>query len=154
MSALSAALTELEDRLRLILPANGYQTSLGAKVLPAGTYLEESDAPCVALFEAPPNDEGVMQMDVGTVNACGVEFTVNYLVQAFVTRDETITPLAAADKAAADIMRALFGPSRGAMTTASGHKLVRRGRGLTPKGGNVIPVLIGGRFTVTEQVFA
>lgn len=151
---LAAAFGEMETRLKAIRLSNGFNTELGASVLPAGTWLSEEDAPCMALYEAKPDDEGVMRMAATQAsNSCGLEFGVDYMVQAFVKRAEPQTALDASEAAAQDIMRALMGANHGALATAKTHHLTGRGRGLTPKGGNVIPVLVYGTFKITEKVF-
>jgi len=152
-TALQTALTELEARLATISVAGGFNTNLGTSILPAGTYLTEDDAPCLALYEARPDDEGVMRVAAGMQNACGLDFEAHYMVQAYVKRGEAQTPLAAAESAAQDILRALTGANRGALAGAKSHRIEGRGRGLTPKGGNVIPVLVYGTFTVNEGIY-
>lgn len=152
-TALQAALTELEARLATISVVGGFNTNLGASVFPAGTWLTEDDAPCLALYEARPDDEGVMRVAAGMQTACGLDFEAHYMVQAYVMRDEAQTPLAVAEAAAQDILRALTGANRGALAAAKGHRIEGRGRGLTPKGGNVIPVLVYGTFTVSEDIY-
>lgn len=152
-TALQTALGELETRLATISALNGFNTDLGASILPAGTYLTEDDAPCMALYEAKPDDEGVMRVAAGMQTACGLDFEAHYMVQAFVKRDEAQTPLAVAADAAQDILRALTGANRGALASARGHRIEGHGRGLTAKGGNVIPVLVYGTFTVNEGIY-
>lgn len=153
-TALATAFAELETRLTSISVANGFNTELGASVKPAGAYLDEDDAPCVALYEAQPGDDGVMRMEAGQPNACGLDFTVNYVAQAFVRRTAEQSALAAAEASAEDLMRALMGGNRGALTSATLHKINGRGRGLTPKGGDVIAVLVYGSFKINEKVYA
>ena len=152
-TALETALTELETRLATISVVNGFNTELGASVFPAGTYLTEDDAPCLALYEARPDNDGVMQVAAGMQTACGQEFVARYMVQAFIKRDEAQTPLAVAQAAARDILRALMGANHGALAGAKLHRIEGQGRGLTPKGGNVIPVLVYGTFTVSEGIY-
>lgn len=153
-TALAQAFDELEVRLATISVAGGFNTNLGASVKPAGMFLEEDDAPCVALYEAQPGDDGVMRIEAGQPNACGVDFTVNYMAQAFVRRTAVQSALAVAEAAAEDLMRALMGTNRGALTTATLHRITGRGRGLTPKGGDVIAVLVYGSFKINEKVYA
>ncbi|MCD6706842.1 MAG: hypothetical protein LT080_10385 [Thiobacillus sp.] len=152
-TALQTAMAELEARLALIGTASGFNTNLGASMREAGAYLDESDAPCMALYEAKPGDDGVMMVPAGTQTACGQEFAVRYMVQAYVKRSESQTPLVVAEAAAQDIMRALMGANRGALAGAKGHRIEGHGRGLTPKGGNVIPVLVYGALTVSEGIY-
>lgn len=153
---LTQAFTELEARLATMLTANGFNTSLGASVKPAGVFLDEGDAPCVALYEAAPGEDGLMRIEAGQANGCGVDFTVNYVAQAFVRRVGTQSPLIAGELAAEDMMRALMGVTRGALAIsgASLHKIIGRARGLTPKGSDVIPVLVYGSFKINEKVFS
>ncbi|KVW99513.1 hypothetical protein [Thiobacillus denitrificans] len=150
---LAAAFGEMEARLATIRTVNGFNTNLGASVLPAGTYLSEEDAPCVALYEGRPDDEGLMRMAAIPGNACGLDFQVDYVVQAFVKRTEPQTALDAAEDAAQDILRALIGVSHGALTAANLHKITGRARGLTKKGADVIAVLVFGSFKVNEKVY-
>lgn len=153
-TALQTAFAELEARLATILVDDGFNTDLGAKVLPAGTYLTEDDAPCVALYEARPDDQGLMRIAASDApNACGLDFTVDYVAQAFVRRVEPQTALDAAEDAAQDIMRALLGSNRGALAAATLHRITGRARGLTARGADVIPVLITGSFKVNEKVY-
>ena len=151
---LQAAFAELEARLASISVAGGFNTDLGAAVLPAGTWLDESDAPCVALYEAQPDDAGLMKLAaVNEPNACGLDFQVDYVAQAWVRRAEPQSALAAAEAAAEDMMRALMGANRGALTAAKGHRLTGRARGLAAKGANAIPVLVYGSFRINEKVY-
>lgn len=151
---LAAAFGEMEARLATIRVASGFNTELGVRVLPAGTYLDEDDAPCVALYEGRPDDEGLMRIAAtGGPNACGLDFQVDYVVQAFIKRIEPQTALDAAEKAAQDILRALMGSNYGALATASGHKITGRARGLTKKGADVIAVLVFGSFKINEKVY-
>lgn len=153
-TALQTAFTELEARLATISVAGGFNTELGAGVVAAGTYLDEADAPCVALYEAQPGDDGLMRMAAsGEPNACGLDFQVDYVAQAFVKRVEPQTALAAAEAAAQDIMRALLGENFGALDAAKGHRITGRARGLTKKGADVIAVLVYGTFKVNEKVY-
>lgn len=154
MTALQSAMTELEARLATILIADGFNTDLGAGVKPAGTYLVEDDAPCVALYEGKPDDDGLMHMAAsGTPNACGMDFDVNYVAQAYVRRVDPQTALDAAEDAAEDLLRALMGGNHGALSAASNHKITGRARGLTPKGGDVVAVLVFGSFRINEKVY-
>lgn len=154
MTALQTAFTELEARLATIKVDDGFNTELGAGVVAAGTYLTEEDAPCVALYEGRPDDEGLMRMAaVNEPNACGLDFQVDYVVQAFVRRAEPQTALDAAEDAAQDIMRALLGSDHGALAAARGHKITGRARGLTRKGADVIAVLVYGSFRINEKVY-
>lgn len=151
---LLAAFAELEARLATISTAGGFQTDLGAAVLPAGTYLDEDDAPCVALYEAAPDEQGLMKLAaLDEANACGLDFQVNYVAQAFVRRGEPQSALAAAEAVAADMMRALMGSNHGALDEARGHRITGRARGLTVKGANVIPVQVFGTFRINEKVY-
>jgi len=152
-TALQAAFTELEARLATINVAGGFNTNLGAAVMEAGTYLTEEDAPCVALYEGRPDDEGLMRVAALAPNACGLDCQVDYVVQAFVKRVVPQTALAAAEFAAQDILRALMGGNRGALAAASGHRITGRARGLTKKGADVIAVLVFGSFKVNEKVY-
>lgn len=152
-TALQTAFAELEARLATISVAGGFNTNLGAAVMEAGTYLTEDDAPCVALYEGRPDDEGLMRMAAIPGNACGLDFQVDYVVQAFVKRAEPQTALAAAEAAAQDILRALLGGNIGALTAATGHKITGRARGLAKKGADVIAVLVFGSFKVNEKVY-
>lgn len=152
-SALQTAFAELEARLATIRVAGGFNTELGAGVVAAGTYLTEDDAPCVALYEGRPDDEGLMRMAAAAGNACGLDFQVDYVVQAFVRRAAPQTALDAAEDAALDILRALLGGNHGALAAATGHKVTGRARGLTKKGADVIAVLVFGSFKVNEKVY-
>jgi len=153
-TALETAFAEMETRLGAIRKVNGFNTDIGLGLHPAGTYLTEEDAPCLALYESRPDDSGVMRIDASSKpNACGMDFEVAYMVQGFVTRVGTESPLHVAEEAAEDILRALMGANRGALTSASMHSITGRGRGLTVKGGNVVPVLVFGRFVVNEKVY-
>lgn len=153
-TALTQTFTELEARLATMLTANGFNTDLGASVKPAGVFLEEDDAPCVTLYEAQPDDQGVMRIEAGQPNACGIDFTVNYIAQAFVRRTGTQSMLGTAEDAAEDMLRALMGVNHGALLNASLHKITGRARGLTPKGADVIAVLVYGSFKINEKVYA
>lgn len=154
MTALTLAFTELEARLATMLITNGFNTDLGANVKPGGMFLDEDDAPCVTLYEAQPDDRGMMHIEALQPNACGLDFTVNYVAQAFVQRAGTQSALGAAEDAAEDMLRALMGANRGALVNASLHKITGRARGLTPKGSDVIAVLVFGSFKINEKVYA
>lgn len=153
-TALTQAFTELEARLATMRTANGFNTDLGANVKAGGVFLDEDDAPCVTLYEAQPDDQGVMHIEALQPNACGIDFNVNYVAQAFVRRVGTQSMLGAAEDAAEDMLRALMGTNRGALTNAAMHKITGRARGLTPKGADVIPVLVYGSFKINEKVYA
>lgn len=153
-TALTLAFTELETRLATMRTASGFKTDLGANVKASGIFLDEEDAPCVTLYEAQPDDQGVMHIEAAQPNACGLDFTVNYVTQAFVRRSGTQSVLGAAEDAAEDMMRALMGTNRGALANAALHKITGRARALTPKGGDVIAVLVFGSFKINEKVYA
>lgn len=153
-SQLYQALAELTGRIATISKAAGYNTDLGAHVEEPGTWLTEEDAPCVSLYEAAPDREGVMRVDAVEESSCEQKFTVPYVVQAFVSRESGVTLLQTAEQAALDLMRALMGSNRGALATAGNHHLTGHGRGVTVKGGNIAPVLIYGSFTVKEGIFS
>lgn len=153
-TALQLAFAELEARLATISVAGGFNTDLGAAIKPAGAYLAEDDAPCVALYEAQPDDEGLMRIAaLDAPNACGLDFRVDYVVQAFVRRAEPQSAMDAAERAVRDILRALLGGNRGALTAATGHRITGRARGLTKKGADVIAVLVFGSFKINEKVY-
>lgn len=153
-TALTLAFTELETRLATMRTVNGFNTDLGANLKAGGMFLDEDDAPCVTLYEALPDDHGVMHIEAAQPNACGIDFTVNYVAQAFVPRVGTQSVLGTAEAAAEDMLRALMGTNRGALTNAGMHKITGRARGLTPKGSDVIAVLVFGSFKINEKVYA
>lgn len=153
MSALLAAMNEIETRLRGISVANGYRTDLGARLRPAGTWLEDDDAPCMAVYEARANEDGLMRIDAVGSTACGLEFEVPYMVEAFLPRSDRQPPLETAEHAALDIMRALMGSAHGAMQGVRLHRIVGRGRARIQRGSKIIPVQIHGAFKITESLY-
>lgn len=155
MSALLAAMTALETRLRAITVANGYITDLGLSLKPSGTWLEEDDAPCMVVFESRVNENGLMRIDAEEVNACGQAFDVPYMVEAFMPLVSGESPLQTAEQAAQDILRALMGPDRGVLPGISkSHRITARGRGVSARGSRVVPVQVHGNLKIVEGIFA
>ncbi len=154
MSALLAAMNAIETRLRGISVANGYLTDLGRHLKPSGVWLEEDDAPCMVVYEARANEDGLMRIDADGTTACGQEFDVPYFVEALLPLNDRQPPLEIAEHAAQDIMRALMGPDHGALPgVARTHRLTARGRGVSAKGSRVVPVQVHGHLKITEDIY-
>lgn len=151
MSRVLQTIEAIEARLAQIRVANGYHTDLGLRVVPSGQWLEEDDAPCVTVYEAAPGQDGGMLISYGRRSTVGAEAEVPYVVEAMLVRRDDVKDVVLADRAIADILRALLGNTHGTLPDVRGHRLLWRWRRLREKGGRILTVRVGGALDLVED---